>query len=69
MILLKILKEKNRLIDVHEIGINKRINKFLKNYFEDCGVELKVAEQFFSLDHYGLARELSLPPNGDEFQK
>jgi len=66
--IIKDFKEKNRLIDVHEIGINKRINTFLKNYFEECGVELKVAEQFFSLDHYGLARELSLPPNGDEFQ-
>lgn len=65
--IIKDFKEKNRLIDVHEIGINKRINVFFKNYFNEFNTELRVVDQFFSLDHYGLARELSLPPNGDAF--
>lgn len=60
-------KEKNRLSNIHEIGINKRINQFFSNYFSEFDEEIKVAEQFFALDHYGLARELALPANGDEF--
>ena len=60
-------KEKNRLSDANDIGINKRINEFFSNYFSEFDDDIKVAENFFALDHYGLARELSLPPNGDEF--
>ncbi len=60
-------KEKNRLSNEDDIGINKRINEFFSNYFSDYDGKLKVAKKAFTLDHYGLARELSLPPNGDEF--
>lgn len=60
-------KEKNRIASMNKIGINKRINKFLSNYFKDFEKEITVIDDVFTLDHYGLARELSLPPNGSEF--
>ncbi len=65
--IIKDYKEKSRMVNVNDIGINKRINEFFKNYFSECDGEITVADQFFTLDHYGLARELSLPPDGDEF--
>ncbi len=65
--IIKNFKEKNRLIDVNEIGINKRINQFFAEYFKDSKDQIKVVQQAFVLDHYGLAREMSLAPNKDEF--
>jgi phosphoenolpyruvate carboxykinase (diphosphate) len=65
--IIKNFKEKNRLIDVNEIGINKRINQFFAEYFKDSNDQIKVVQQAFVLDHYGLAREMSLAPNKDEF--
>lgn len=66
--IIKDFKEKNRMSDPNDVGINKRINAFFANYFSEFDVELKAAENYFTLDHYGLARELALPPNGDEFK-
>lgn len=60
-------KEKTRMVDIHEIGIHKRINQFFKGYFDEFGEEPKVVEDYFTLDHYGLAREMSLPPEGSTF--
>jgi hypothetical protein len=57
-------KEKLRLINKDKIGIHKRINEFFKNYFQE---EIKVEKNYLTLDHYGVARELSLPVDGDEF--
>lgn len=65
--LIKDYKEKTRLVDSHDIGINKRINAFLDKNFSDIDT-IKVIDQFFTLDHYGLARELSLPADKDEFK-
>lgn len=62
--IIKDYKEKTRLVDVNEIGINKRINNFFDRYFD---ADLKVQGNYFTLDHYGVARELSLPPNGNVF--
>lgn len=72
-------QEKMRLVDVHSIGIHKRINAFLSDYFghvphdselssqggASSNRPLRVIDQYFTLDHYGLAREMSLPPNAD----
>lgn len=63
--LIKDYQEKTRMMNKHDIGINKRINTFLNQYFED--ENLYVIDSTLNLDHYGLARELSLPPNGDDF--
>lgn len=60
-------KEKTRMVDVNEIGIHKRINSFFQNYFKEEVNFPRVVTDYFNLDHYGLARELSLPPGGDVF--
>ena len=65
--IIKDFKEKKRLSNADDIGINKRLNTFFENYFSEFDDSLKVAADFFTLDHYGLARELSLPPDGEEF--
>jgi len=60
-------KEKKRLIDDKEIPINRRVSDFFTEYFSEMNEIPKIIKNQFVLDHYGLARELSLPPNGDEF--
>lgn len=65
--IIKDYKEKTRRVDVNEIGINRRVNTFLDDYFGDESGTLRVIDEFFSLDQYGLAREMSLPPDGDVF--
>ena len=65
--IIKDYKEKTRRVDVNEIGINRRVNTFLDDYFGDEFGSLGVIDEFFSLDQYGLAREMSLPPDGDVF--
>lgn len=62
--IIKDYKEKSRMLDPNNIGINKRINKFFKRYFNE---DIKVIDKLFTLDHYGLARELSLPADSNEF--
>lgn len=64
---IKDYQEKTRLVDLKEIGINKRIQKFFDDYFIEQNENLTVVDQYFTLDHYGLARELSLPPNANMF--
>ena len=63
--IIKDYKEKKRLVDVNEVGIYKRINQFFSNYFEDSTNIPKVIDESLTLDHYGLAREMSLPPDGN----
>ncbi len=61
-------KEKTRMVNSDDIGINHRINNFFSKYFKESAKEYKVIEKCFTLDHYGLARELSLPPDKSEFK-
>lgn len=63
--IIKDYQEKNRLLDVHDTGIHKRINRFLTDYLEVSEDIVKVVDSYFTLDHYGLARVLSLPPEVD----
>jgi hypothetical protein len=60
-------KEKMRLRDCRETPINKRIYNFLTEYFADVDEDIDIIIDSFTLDRYGLARVLSLPPDGDEF--
>lgn len=60
-------KEKTRLMDVAEIGIYRRINHFFQSYFAQCGTLPRVIDTALNLDHYGLARELSLPVEGETY--
>ncbi len=65
--IIKDYKEKKRMVDVNEVGIYKRINRFFSNYFSDSANPPKVVDDSLMLDHYGLAREMSLPPDGNTF--
>jgi len=65
--ILKDYKEKTRMLNLHDVGINKRINRFFNEYFGVSEDVIRVVDRAFALDHYGLARVLSLPPDCDEF--
>lgn len=68
--LLASYREKNRLLMNYLCPIDRRIQDFLNSYLEDCGESGKVRLPCNSivLDRYGVARELSLPADGDEFK-
>lgn len=65
--IIKDYKEKKRMVDVNEVGIYKRINRFFSTYFNDNPYQPKVVDDSLTLDHHGLAREMSLPPGGNIF--
>lgn len=65
--IIKDYREKTRRVDINDIGIHKRINMFFSRYFEGSSLVPRVVENHFTLDHYGLAREMSLPPDQNEF--
>ena len=65
--IIKDYKEKTRMVDLGEIGIHKRINQFFENYFKEVSMPPEVIEEHFTLDHYGLAREMSLPPGANTY--
>jgi len=65
--IIKDYKEKKRMVNVNEVGIFKRINHFFENYFNDSPNPLRAVDDTFTLDHYGLAREMSLPPDANTF--
>ena len=62
-------KEKNRLLSTYLCPVDKRIQDFINRYLSDLKPE-DVAElptDALILDRYGLARELSVPPDKNEF--
>ena len=63
-------REKIRLLDDHRCPIDARIEAFLNEHFADLELSepLRVPGRAMVLDRHGLARELSLPADGDEFQ-
>lgn len=61
-------REKTRMVDLQEISIWKRIDDFFTRYFVGHEAFPRVITNTFTLDHYGLARELSLPPDGNTFE-
>ena len=66
--IIKDYKEKKRMVDVNEVGVYKRINQFFSNYFHDSSYVPRVVDESLTLDHYGLAREMSLPPDGNTYR-
>ncbi|MCG8573203.1 MAG: hypothetical protein MJB14_23970 [Spirochaetes bacterium] len=62
-------KEKNRLLSEHLCPVDQRIQDFLDGYLADTYLEKKprLPSTTFILDRYGLARELALPPDKNEF--
>ena len=68
--ILESLREKNRLLAEHRAPIDSRIEAFLNRYFEDVldDEPLRVPNRSLTLDRHGMARELSLPADGYEFE-
>ncbi|MEM6691312.1 MAG: hypothetical protein AAF664_17935, partial [Planctomycetota bacterium] len=64
------LKQKNRLLAEHRAPIDSRIESFLNTYFssEVGDAPLRLPSQSLTLDRHGMARELSLPADGDQYE-
>ncbi|VAX06842.1 FIG00945414: hypothetical protein [hydrothermal vent metagenome] len=67
--LLNSFQEKNRLLATHLCPVDRRIQNFIDRYLADLGLEKSpsLPVNSFVLDQHGVARELSLPEDGDEF--
>ncbi len=60
--------ERNRMLTGYLCAADRRINSFLKRYFDGIGEEIvNVPTGTFVLDRYGLARQMSLPPDRNEY--
>jgi phosphoenolpyruvate carboxykinase (diphosphate) len=62
-------QEKSRLLADHLCPPDERIQQFLNNYLENVpgAPEIQLPVKTFILDHHGIARMLSLPPNKDAY--
>ncbi|MCK5775826.1 MAG: hypothetical protein KAH25_06615 [Bacteroidales bacterium] len=62
-------REKSRLLPHHLSPSDSRIQAFLNSYLSDVQFDksYQLPSATFVLSHKGLAREISLPPNGSEF--
>lgn len=65
--IIKDYKEKSRMVDLNEVGIHKRINRFFADYFAESDITPKGIDEYLTLDHYGLAREMSISPDRNTF--
>ena len=68
--LLKNYSEQRRLLAEYRCPADQRIQDFLNNYYERNGVDvtIKLPGETFTLNAPGVARELSLPFNGNKYQ-
>ncbi|MDP2336757.1 MAG: hypothetical protein Q8N05_09965 [Bacteroidota bacterium] len=68
--LIKSFREKSLLLSEHQSPSDKRIQNFISDYLKDVEFpkSLKIPYNTFVLNQPGLARELSLPPNGNTFK-
>ena len=62
-------REKNRLLANYHCRVDQRIQGYIKRYLEELDLETvpTLPTQTFLLDRHGVARELSLPMDSDEF--
>ncbi len=67
--LIENFKEKNRLLSKYLCPADKRIQNFIDSYLSDVKMDDKpeLPTDTLILDRYGLARELSVPPDKNEF--
>ncbi|MDC7227611.1 MAG: hypothetical protein PQJ61_12670 [Spirochaetales bacterium] len=67
--LIENFKEKNRLLSTYLCPADKRIQNFIDRYLEDLSLEKnpELPTDTLILDRYGLSRELSIPPDKNEF--
>ena len=61
-------RESARLLANYLAPADWRIQRFLESYLEEAGDGVKLPSHTLSLDCHGIARELSLPANGDHFR-
>ena len=63
-------RERLSLLDDPLCPADRRIERFLHDHFVDLAGEaaLRLPERTLTLDHHGVARELSLPVDGDTFR-
>ncbi len=69
--LIKSFREKSRLLSNHLPPADVRLQNFLDDYLKDIEFDSKLyrlPNNTFVLNQKGLAREISLPPNGDTFK-
>ena len=66
--LLANLQEKNRLLAEYHCPTDARIQAFLDRYLAGCGCDIpRMPTDALQLEHHGLARTLSLPPDKDSY--
>jgi hypothetical protein len=67
--LFRVYKEQSRLLENHRPPIDQRIQAFLNDVLSSTGDNEipQLPPQTFTVDRFGLARELSFPQNGKEF--
>ena len=65
--LMALNREKDRLLAKHLCPVDARIQNFLYDYLQDFVEVPHLPNQTLVLDRHGLARQLSLPPDQDEF--
>tara|TARA_R110001583_G_scaffold43208_2_gene137453 strand:+ start:9975 stop:13454 length:3480 start_codon:yes stop_codon:yes gene_type:complete len=66
--LIQSYRAKSRLLSDHYCPSDQRIQNFLNNYFEETEQEVpQIPTSTFTLDKEGIARELSLPPNKNDY--
>ncbi len=68
--LISSFREKTRLLSDHLSPVDTRIQNFIDDYLKDVniGKTIRIPNNTFVLNQKGLAREISLPPNGDTFK-
>ncbi len=68
--LIKSFREKARLLSNHLSPVDTRIQNFINDYLKDVVFEksYRLPNSTFVLNQKQLAREVSLPPNGNEFK-
>ena len=67
--LIKSFREKTRILSDHLSPADQRIQNFIESYLEGVDVPMpRIPNNTFTLNQPGLARELSLPPDGDTFK-
>ena len=68
--LFKSYREKSRLLSSYLCPVDQRIQNFLNEYLMDCETEQipQLPTNTLVLDRHGVARELSLPAEGDYFE-
>jgi len=67
--LIRSFKEKSRLLSDHLTPVDARIQSFIDDYLKEVPFDksYRIPNDTFILNQKGLAREISLPPNGDTF--